>query len=755
VLLGCMVLLGSAGCAPFRVALDSRGDPLPRCAILRLGTTRFRHESRLFCLALSPNGKLAATGGDDDYVYIWSVPDGKRLHELRLPPYRRTARVVNFSADGKWLAASDGENTYIWRVASGRHLRTIKRASITAGSMPTFTSDARMLLTTYAGTITLWNTRNWTKRLSIAADTPQHIRRTSPAWLHMETDQRDMPALLSSDGAYVVSGHSDGTLRLWNVLNGSKRATLKEHRARITCMGNNGERLVSGSSDGELVAWDKMTRKAQIRIRAHSGGIRQIVSLPGNDKCITTGADGVTRVWDIGLGRELGAMNACVGPVACSADKDLLLAGSRGNAVSVWSLDKRAELTNWGHSAEINCIAYSPDGAVLATGSDDRSVRVWDVRNGKELYCLLGHRQRVLSVAFSADGRMIASGAQDGTVKLWKADSGACIRTIRVSEARVTCVRFAPLSDQLVSCGYDQPVRFWEPVTGRPIREVPVSDVATMAFSKNGSRMALACGHYAQIIDAKTSRLMHKVHHGYHAPIQSVAFLSAGKMLVLGSKDHVGLYQTRTGRRVRRLTPESTPSKDMITACGISEVCRIAACAKEGKLISMISLVSGDELSSLRSHRDIWPNAVAFSPDGRFLASTEGTTALIWNMSRIGHQVNSRNYPSEALTSTKLPSVDMLVGQLRSRDWFRREEAARRLTYSGLEGKLAIPHLSRTLGDDDLAVAYSARIALTAIGLNYRTEVKAALVGIIRGEPTEARRNALMIWADLKLEKQP
>jgi WD40 repeat protein len=137
------------------------------------------------------------------------------------------------------------------------------------------------------------------------------------------------------------------------------------------------------------------------------------------------------RIWDAtdpaSAARELTGHVGKVSRVMFLADGRLALAGgrysvegtSRLGEVKIWDLATGGVLSLRGHTAIVLGLACSPDGRRLATGSDDRTIKLWDTTTGEEVFTLRGHTSGVLCVAFSPDGRRIASGGIDRTVKVW------------------------------------------------------------------------------------------------------------------------------------------------------------------------------------------------------------------------------------------------------------------------------------------------------------------------------------------------
>jgi serine/threonine protein kinase len=186
--------------------------------------------------------------------------------------------------------------------------------------------------------------------------------------------------------------------------------------------------------------------------------------------------------------------------VAFSPDGEMLASGSFDNTIKLWEI-KTGNLikTLEGHTYWVNSVAFSPDGEILASGSWDWTIKLWDIKTGKLLKTLKGHTDAVNSVAFSPDGDILASGSEDNTIKLWEIKTGNLIKTLEGHTDAVNSVAFSPDGDILASGSWDWTIKLWDIKTGKLIKtlEGHQESVAFVAFSPDGE--ILASGSFDKI----------------------------------------------------------------------------------------------------------------------------------------------------------------------------------------------------------------------------------------------------------------
>jgi len=322
-----------------------------------------------------------------------------------------------------------------------------------------------------------------------------------------------------------------------------------------------------------------------------------------------------------------------VNSVVFSHDSRLLASGSSDGTVKVWDAGTGdcMKLLQ-GHGDWVNSVVFSHDSRRLASGSWDRTVKMWDAWTGECLKSLEGHSKKVWSVTFSHDSQLLASGSWDGTARVWDVGTGECMTTLENHGDSIRSVAFSHNSRQLASASDNGTVKIWDTGTGDCLKSLEGhghSALSSLVFSHDSCRLAYSLYNTVKVWDTETGEYLHTLVDRHSDFIPSLVFSHDSRLLASGPSDGtVKVWDAGTGECLKRLEGHG----DVVTSVVFSHDSQRLASASRDGTVKIWDATTGETKKKPQGHSSS-VSSVIFSHNSQWLASGSfDATVKIWDV---------------------------------------------------------------------------------------------------------------------------
>jgi len=371
-----------------------------------LGTFTGHHGHAVVSIAYSKDPNQILTGSRDGSIRRWNRTEGKVL--LRWCPHARYVTHMAVSPDGKWVLSYGNGMVAETSLATGEPRIKWDRHDEAVRAVAFLPDGQHVVSGSSDGTLRVWNVRSG-----------ECLRTITGANLGAYA------VAVSPDGSKAAAGCKDGVLREFDLTDGSLLRELKGHLGYVRSVAytHDGARLLSSADDGSIRVWAPDKFESIAILQGHRGGVLAIAVSKNSERVLSGGRDGTVRLWDLREANLLATLEghlSWVVAVAFSDDGKHALSTGHDSRLLRWNLDTGQIVTEMTHDRKDYTLALGADGSRAFSAGDNCGIACWDITSGKLVKELRGHGRPVRALTLSPDGKTAVTASDDTTLLVWQ-----------------------------------------------------------------------------------------------------------------------------------------------------------------------------------------------------------------------------------------------------------------------------------------------------------------------------------------------